>query len=52
MVANGWNLIDVGSKWSADRLPARAKGLVWVGDYDNSTCSWQVSDPALKARVS
>jgi len=51
VLSNGWNLIDVGSQWSADQLPVRAKGLVWEGDYDNSTCSWQVSDAALKADV-
>jgi len=50
-VSHGWNLIDVGSQWSADRLPRGAKGLVWVGDYDNSSCSWQVSDPSLESHV-
>ncbi len=47
----GWNLIDVGSKWAADQLPAGAKGLVWVGDYDNTTCAWQVSDSSLTSTV-
>jgi hypothetical protein len=26
-------------------------GLVWVGDYDNSSCSWEMSDAALTAEV-
>jgi len=51
VVANGWNLIDVGSQWSADRLPGRTKGLVWVGDYDNGSCSWEMSDSELRAQV-
>jgi hypothetical protein len=51
VLANGWNLIDVGSKSSADDLPAGAKGLVWEGDYDNSSCSWEVSDASLRADV-
>lgn len=48
----GWNLIDVGSKWAADQLRAGTRGLVWVGDYDNSACSWEVSDAALRQKVS
>jgi len=48
----GWNLLDVGSKSAADALPAGTKGLVWVGDYDNSTCGWQVSDASLQGQVS
>lgn len=52
VASNGWNLLDVGSKWDADRLPAGTKGLVWVGDYDNSACAWEVSDAALKSKLS
>jgi hypothetical protein len=51
VAANGWNLVDVGSKWDADRVPAGARGLVWVGDYDNEKCAWEISDAALKAKV-
>ena len=51
VVSNGWNLIDVGSKSSADQLPARARGLIWVGDYDNSSCSWEMTDAELKSHV-
>jgi IPT/TIG domain len=47
----GWNLADVGGKSEADALPAGMKGLVWVGDYDNTTCDWQVSDASLSATV-
>jgi hypothetical protein len=50
--ASGWNLLDVGSKWEADRLPAGTRGLMWVGDYDNEKCSFSVSDAALSQRVS
>ena len=50
-VSSGWNLIDVGSKWSADQLPAQAKGLIWVGDYDNNSCSWEMTDAELKSQV-
>jgi hypothetical protein len=46
--AAGWNLIDVGSKAAADALPRGIRGLVWVGDYDNSNCSWELSDAALQ----
>lgn len=51
VVSYGWNLIDVGSKSSADELPTGAKGLVWVGDYDNRNCAWEVSDASLKTQV-
>jgi hypothetical protein len=47
----GWNLADVGGKSAADALPAGMKGLVWVGDYDNSTCNWQMSDATLTTKV-
>ena len=45
--ANGWNLLDAGSKSTADALPTGTKGLVWVGDYDNTSCDWEVPDAAL-----
>jgi hypothetical protein len=51
VVANGWNLVDVGSRSSADELPTGAKGLVWVGDYDNDSCSWEMSEASLKEEV-
>jgi hypothetical protein len=46
--ADGWNLLDVSSKAEADALPSGTRGLVWVGDYDNATCNWQVPDAALE----
>jgi hypothetical protein len=45
--ANGWNLLDVSSKSEADALPAGTQGLVWVGDYNNSSCSWEQSDSTV-----
>jgi len=47
----GWNLLDVGSKWYADRLPPRTRGLVWVGDYDNTKCAFEIPDAALRREV-
>jgi hypothetical protein len=50
-VKNGWNLLDVGSVSSADALPRGAKGLVWVGDYDNDNCSWEQTDAQVRSEV-
>ena len=52
VLANGWNLVDVGSKSSADDLPRGARGLVWVGDYDNGSCSWETGDAEIRHEVS
>ena len=49
--ALGATMIDVGSKSSADALPAGLQGMVWVGDYDNTTCNWEVSDASLSSTV-
>lgn len=48
---HGWNLLDVGSRWEADRLPKGARGLIWVGDYDNSTCNWELSDAQVRSEI-
>jgi hypothetical protein len=50
-VSYGWNLIDVSSKDEVDVLPPGAKGLVWVGDWNNTSCSWEVSDAKLTKKV-
>jgi chitodextrinase len=47
----GATLIDVGSRSAADGLPTGLQGMVWVGDYDNTTCSWSLSDSALTSAV-
>jgi hypothetical protein len=47
----GWNLIDVDSKTEADRLPSGARALLWLGDYDNSTCAWELSEAELRAEL-
>jgi hypothetical protein len=48
---NGWNLLDVSTKSAADALPAGARGLVWLFDYDNSTCDWERSDAQITTTV-
>ena len=48
---DGWNLYDVSSKSVADALPAGSQSLYWVGDYNNSTCSWDMSDSAVSSEV-
>jgi hypothetical protein len=47
----GWNLLDVSSQSEADRLPPKTRGLIWLGDYDNSSCAWEVSDAELRRDV-
>jgi chitodextrinase len=49
--ADGWNLIDVGSREAADALPSGTRGLIWVGDYNNSTCSWEISNSTVTSEV-
>jgi len=45
----GYNLLDVGSAAEADDLPAGTQGLIWVGDYNNSSCSFEQSDATVRA---
>jgi Calcineurin-like phosphoesterase len=49
--AAGWNLLDVNSKAQADVLPGGTRGLIWVGDYDNSTCAWEKSEATLRGTL-
>jgi acid phosphatase len=48
--ANGFNLID-SAPGTADYLTGNLQGLVWVGNYNNTTCSWSVSDSTLASYV-
>jgi hypothetical protein len=45
----GFNLLDVSSKSAADALPVGTQGLIWVGDYDNTSCSWEQSDAIVSS---
>jgi hypothetical protein len=47
----GYNLIDVATKNEADAVPAGTLAQVWLGNYDNTACSWKVDDATLSARV-
>jgi len=49
--AGGWNVMDAGGKTEADAAPAGTRALVWEGDYDNASCSWEVSDATLRNDV-
>jgi hypothetical protein len=50
IASKGFNLIDSGPGNVSD-LSAGLKGMVWVGDYDNASCSWQTSDSTLTGYV-
>jgi hypothetical protein len=48
----GYNLVDVGPYRSIiDALPAGQRALVWIGDYDKATCSFERSDASLRQAV-
>ncbi len=47
----GYNLLDVTYKEAADALPAGTRALVWVGDYDNTKCAWEMPDAALVKKL-
>src|SRR2546426_8394719 len=51
VAAHGWNLLGVRSQSAADQLPGGTRGIMYVGDYDNSACDWGVSDLELTAQV-
>ncbi len=42
--AIGFNLADVSSVAALDDLPAGAKGILWMRNGYNQTCSWQADD--------
>jgi Calcineurin-like phosphoesterase len=54
IAAAGFDLVDVGPDPSTlDALTRlKVKGLVWLGDYDNATCSWEQSDSTIRSEVS
>ena len=45
----GFNLMDVGGKAGSDATPSGTRGLIWLGNYDNSTCQFQVSDAQVQS---
>lgn len=48
----GYNLIDVGpSRDAIDALPAGTRALVWVGNYSRATCTFMVTDAALRSAL-
>jgi hypothetical protein len=52
IVAAGFNLIDRGPyREYLDALPSGAKAFVWLGDYDNTTCTWEKSDDWIRTHV-
>ncbi len=52
-VAIGFNLADVSSVAALDTLPEGSKGILWMRNFDNDTCSWKTSeeDAAAVARA-
>jgi fibronectin type III domain protein len=51
-VANGFTTVEVSPyRDYLDGLPANAKALLWLGDYDNTTCTWEQSDDRIRTRL-
>ena len=50
IASKGFNLID-STPSNVDDLTGSLKGLTWIGDYDNTRCSWDVSDSTLTSAV-
>jgi hypothetical protein len=45
----GYNLVDLGPYRSLiNSLPAGQRALVWIGNYDLATCSFQTSDATIR----
>jgi hypothetical protein len=53
IIAAGFTVVDRGAYQDAlDALPSGTKGWVWLGDYDNTTCTWEKSDDWIRSHVS
>lgn len=50
IVASGHNLIDSGPG-QVSGLASGLKAMVWVGDYDDETCTWERSDAQIRSAV-
>jgi hypothetical protein len=51
-VAAGFTTIDLGAYLSElEALPDGTQALVWLGDYDNTTCTWERSDDWIVTHV-
>ena len=49
----GFNVVDRGAYLDElNALPPGVKGWVWLGNYDNTTCSWEQSDDWIRSHVS
>src|SRR5207247_2081002 len=52
IVAAGFTVIDTGTDPGVvSSLPAGRRALVWLGNYDNTTCTWDRSDDWIVANV-
>ncbi|TMA43626.1 MAG: hypothetical protein E6J83_09970, partial [Deltaproteobacteria bacterium] len=52
IVATGFTALDRAAyRDYLDGLPAGVKALVWLGDYDNTTCTWEKSDDWIRTHV-
>ena len=52
IVAAGFTVIDTGTDPGVvNALPAGRRALVWLGNYDNTTCTWDRSDDWVIANV-
>ena len=52
IVAAGFTVIDTGTDPGVvNALPTGRRALVWLGNYDNTTCTWQRSDDWVVAHV-
>jgi hypothetical protein len=52
IVATGFTIVDRGAfKDDLDSLPPGVQGSVWLGAYDNNTCTWEKSDDWIRSHV-